>query len=385
MSVVKADANPVQPTASNLDANGVLADVLSGGNGGWDDTPSEETIADATDSTDWTDPVDDDVDAGADNEDPADDADVDAEATDGDETTEAAAKPDEKKDTEEIEVTDETGRRKIAIDYSDRKGIKRAYEQAAGARKLYARNRELRAELETAKPTLEAGAKAVERWNLLETEYSTRGMDAVIERITGRPAAEYYTTRQENERRLAAMSPAERALHERSQSTDKQVAEAQTIRAEAERIRAEALADREAADLEKVESLVHPEFDRVRMKGKMGDPAKEHRIDTMIWDYVQSELVRIAEKGVTPNRDLVRQTFSDAASLFSSAVEARASKQTAAALDNKKKQATKEAQSAVVRGERQLRQKVDSDADFSHTAGAAAFLASVAGGGRKRK
>lgn len=389
---MKADQNPIQKTTENLDGSSIIADALAGGGGGdWDADSGESDVVDSSDSTDWSDsPSDDEVAA----DDAAEDAaEGDESAEDGDESGDesetgegdAKATPETKKDVEEIEVTDETGRRKIEVDYSDRKAIRRAHEQAAGARKLYARNRELRAELEAAKPTIEAGTKALDRWNRMEAEYATKGMDGVIETLTGRPAEEYYAAREAENKRLAAMSPAERALYDRTRQTDKHVAEAQKIKEEAERIRAEAAAEREAADLEKVEALVHPEFERIRMKGKLGDPAREHRIDTMIWDYVQSELVRIAEKGTTPTRDLVRRTFEEASSLFSSAVEARASKQTAATLDKKKKEATREAQSAVVRGERQLRRKVESDSDFSHTAGAAAFLAAVASGGKRKK
>lgn len=387
---IKADKNPIQPTTESLDAGGIFADVLSG-----TDAPEEEWESDVVDSADssdeWGDPTADDADADAEpGDEPADDepaAEDDAEPAEDDAepaADEKKADDGKAKDREEIEVTDETGRRKIEIDYSDRKSIRRAHEQAAGARKLYARNRELRDQLAAIQPKVDEGTKATERWSKLEGKYAEAGMDGVIEMLTGRPADEYISAREAEKKRLAAMSPEERALLDRTKSTDKQVAEAQRIREEAERLRAEALAERESADLERLESVVHPEFEKVRMAGKLGDKAREHRIDTMIWDYVQSEMVRLAEKGTQPNRDVVRQLFSDASSLFSSAVETRASKQTAATIDKKKKEATREAQSAVVRSERQLRRGVTNDADLSNTAGATNFLLAAMGAGKRR-
>lgn len=388
---IKADRNPIQPTVEHIDAGGLLADVLSGGDGSLGDEVSDagDDVVDSSDSTEF-DVSDLDADGEAEtsetSDDEGDESEEEADGEEGDDAPAKAADAKDAKDKEEIEVTDDLGRRKIEIDYSDRAATKRAHQQAAGARKLYARNRELREAQTKLEAQVADGSKAIDRWTKLEGIYQSKGVDGVIETLVGRSANDYWAERKANEARLAAMSPAERAAHDKDRETNDRVAEAQRIKEEAEAERQKAKEEREQFDLERLESVVHPEFEAVRMAGKLGDAAREHRIDTMIWDYVQSELVRLSERGVPASREVVRQAFQDASSLFSSTIESRASQQTRQVIDKKKKQATKEAQSAVVQGERQLRQKMESnDFDFSNSSGASAFLAAAMGGKRRSK
>lgn len=123
------------------------------------------------------------------------------------ETSEAQALP----DTEEIFITGSKGRQAYTIDHTDRAKTKKAYEYAAGFRKMQAeRDQERTSHVETK----EIVSKLEDAWG----EGGVDGIKGVINALAkGDTAVEDFVDSIVEERsRLANLSPAEKAAHETS-------------------------------------------------------------------------------------------------------------------------------------------------------------------------
>lgn len=250
-------------------------------------------------------------------------------------------------DKETITVSDDQGnKRKVEIDYSNRASIKKAFELMHGARKWQAERdratateKEIRAKYETDRKVLDA----------LEAAYEQRGELGVIDLIAGKQGASDEFVRRQIERAkfLEKASPAEKeqlAQKERLEQLEKQLAKQEKEgQSREERVKAE----RQAAEIETLKSRVHPSFEKYRFDGKLGDEATEDMFDQMLWNTAMSNLKPYEEKGLEITREMVEKEFRNVSTTLSKRINMQAEKRATKAVEQKKTEATENAQSAT--------------------------------------
>lgn len=305
------------------------------------------------------------------------------EESEGEEAAEGTdAKASKKGAIEELEVTDETGRHKLKVDWNDKAKIKRWIQQAAGARKLYG---QLQAAKQAAATNMPEQAKvAVERWDKLETLFKDEGVEGVVKLLSGKDFDTYASERAKMTSEWAK-NPAAREAWEAKRAHAAALREAAQAKEEVKKLGDAARAEREAAEVSRLEAVAHTEFSKVRFAGKLGDPAREQRVDTMIWNSVQSELERLADQGVEPTAATMRQLYREFASTFGPTTRKAADKETQKAVQRRRKEATTAAQSASVRSEAKTRKQVDGDIDMQSTRGMADLMFQAMKSGRRQK
>jgi len=248
---------------------------------------------------------------------------------------------------EVITISDETGRKKIEIDYSDRAAIKRAHELAYGSRKWQAeRDRAsqerdgLKQRLEKVEPVLEA----------LEKAFSERGELGVIDLIAGKHgASEAFIKRQvERAKFLEKASPEEvEALRERER-LEKLERDHQKLREENETFKKSVAEKEESAALRSTEATVHPVFEKYRFADKLGDENDEAMFDEMLWNTALKRLKPYEDQGLELSRELVDREFRQVASALRKRINVQAEKRAAAAVTQKKQEATENAQASTM-------------------------------------
>lgn len=248
---------------------------------------------------------------------------------------------------EVITVTDDTGKRKLEIDYSDRAATRKAHEMAAAARKWQAdRDREAA----TRKKIEEAHMADRKVLNALEEAYASGGELAVIDLIAGKQgaSAEFIQRQIDRAKFLEKASPAEKAALEARERLDAQEREIAKLRKEGETREQRIAAEREAAELASTESTVHPVFEKYRFDGKLGDAGDEEMFDEMLWNTALKRLKPYEDKGLPMTKELVDREFRTVATQLRKRINVQAEKRAAAVVEQKKQEATENAQASTV-------------------------------------
>lgn len=250
-------------------------------------------------------------------------------------------------DKETITITDDTGKRKLEIDYSDRAATKKAHEMAAAARKWQVeRDRE-----STARKALEekytSTARVVEA---LEKAFAEKGELGVIDLIAGKPGAsqEFIQRQLDRAKFLEKASPAEKAALEQKERLEHLERELQKQRTENEEREKRVMSEREAADLASTEATVHPVFEKYRFDGKLGSEDDEAMFDEMLWNTALKRLKPYEDKGLPMTKELVDREFRTVATQLRKRISGLAEKKAAKVVEQKKQEATENAQASTV-------------------------------------
>lgn len=281
------------------------------------------------------------------------------------ENQQAKAKPgDPEQKTSEtkeiITVTDEKGRRrKVEIDYSDRKQVKQAFEMMHGARKWQAeRDQALKSskEVENTKKDLES------RWNSLEDAFS-KGPEHLFDVLTGQKGAFQSHIQKEIAKQefLKQASPEEVDAYNTKQELDRIRKERDLDLKKNEEFRKKIESERETSELRSMESRVHPVFEKYRFAEKLGDANDEHMFDEMLWNSALKRLEPYEEQGLDITPELVEREFRSVASAIRKRIGLQAEKKASRVIDQKKQEATENVQSSLKSGYKQnnLRQEAN--------------------------
>lgn len=256
-------------------------------------------------------------------------------------------------DTEELQITDERGRRVIKVDYSNRDAIKQAFRQAAGMRKFQTERDAVKAELARATESSKAAAEKAADFDRLSQVWERDGLAGLVSVLTGGK----QTLDQMVEERAAfsawkaKASPAELAAHEAAERASAAERVAAAAKKEYEEYKKGIEGRQMAAEKAEVESYVLPAFQSHRFAGKLGDAAAEHRLDTMLFEGVRAELLALPEETPITAR-LVSQKFREAAAALNGAISKQVKQKVAGAVTQKKAEAGKQAQARVVATQR---------------------------------
>jgi len=234
----------------------------------------------------------------------------------------------------------------IEIDYEDREGIKNAYLMARGARKWQAQKDETEKKF-TALDTEHRNLKS--NWEALEQAFSKQGVEGVIDLLEGRSGA--YQAHLEQQLRRAEFlknaTPEEKANLEAREIAAKQARELERERAENKKFREDMQKERETAELRSLESRLHPEFEKYRFRGKLGDTTDEHMFDEMLWTTALKKLEPYEEKGLEITPEMVSTAFRSVSQSLRKRIVSHGEKVAQKAVETKKAQAAERVQSTV--------------------------------------
>lgn len=262
--------------------------------------------------------------------------------------------PEEVLETEEPEidyvtVTDDKGKRKVKIDYSDKDAIKRAHKMAAGMRKFQRERDSLNKELEPLRET-----QAL--WNDLESAYSSEGIDGLIKLLSGgQDSLDAYVSRELDRRQLKAEDP---DAYNRLLEDEKAQAAVEAKDAERRKLEERLAAlesDKESAELQATKAQVLPVFDKYRYAGKLGDEVAEHTFDEMLWNKALTKLEAYEEKGIEVTPGIINKEFKSASLVLSKYINKQATQKADKVVKQRKQAAKEAAQITAVSGDNKLR------------------------------
>lgn len=309
---------------------------------------------------------------------------------DSPETENAVASADAQKATQKtpgtkevITITDEKGRRKIEVDYSDKASIKKAYEMASAARKWQAdRDRAIKSS-----KALEAeAAKVKSDFAILDEAFKRGGAEEVVDLLSGRKGAFAEQVKKQLERAkfLERASPEEVEALTQRELAERQTRENAQLRRDNEEFKKQMLSTQEATELRAVESKVNPVFDKYRFADKLGDADDEHMFDEMLWTTALKRLEPYEEQGLEITSELAEREFAAVARSIRKRIGVQAEKKAGRAIDQKKQEATENIQSNLKSGYKSQNNKAQDYLNRGDTSGLIRNWGSLFGGGGKK-
>jgi len=246
-----------------------------------------------------------------------------------------------------ITVSDDKGKRKVEVSYSDRASIRKAYELAHGARKW-------QAERDSALSKVTALEEKAKVLDALEQAFEQNGELGVLDLIAGKQGAsqEFIAKQVAKAKFLEKATPEEKAQlerEERLQKLEREMARREKMDQERE---AKLTAEREAREIETLQSSVNPIFEKYRFAGKLGEDEQaredEDLFDDMLWNTALRRLKPYEEQGVEMTRELVDREFRAVAFQLRKRMNAQVEKKAAAVVEQKKQEATENAQASTM-------------------------------------
>lgn len=268
---------------------------------------------------------------------------AEAETEESSESSAAATTPE---DIEEIILTDDSGKKKLKVDWNDRDKLRGYIKMAAGMRKFQAERDQAKTELQSMKPQFEE-LQGV--YDTLNSAWSKQGVEGVVNLLGGENA---YKQLEESivsrYKFLEKASPEQKKSFELEQELLKERTERERFQRQIEEGLSQTKAAREAAQAKEAEAMVYPAFEKYRFTGKLGDPDTEHRLDQAIWAQTLAVLESLPEGAV--NQTVIDREFRLAASAFSKAIGKQAGAQAKKVVESKKQDAQASLSKAAAKG-----------------------------------
>lgn len=255
-------------------------------------------------------------------------------------------------DTKEvITITDEKGRRKVEVDFSNRDEVKKYVQMAHGARKWQAE-----------RDAAISGKKEVEgkyneqkaNWDILNKVFQEQGVEGLTDLLQGRKGAYQENLKKQMDRAkfLERASPEEVEALQAREEAQRNAREIQKIRKENEDFKKTISEKEERAELASLESRVNPVFDKYRFADKLGDADDEHMFDEMLWNSALKRLEPYEEKGLDITPELVEREFKAVSNSIRKRINLQSEKKASKVIAQKKNEATENVQAAVRSGYR---------------------------------
>jgi len=237
-----------------------------------------------------------------------------------DELDASTEEPDESSDDEEEEPTEDaieyvetSDGKKVKIDYNDRDRVKRAHLLARQGRVWQAERDDLQRKLESIEPEYNE-MKSV--WATLEEVQDD--IPELYRLITGGGDWEERIEQEIQQRdEIAQLTPAQLEVYNKHRIAEKREAELKKREEAWQRKVEEAEQAKQQAEADKQRSMINSVFNEHRFAGTLGDKAREHRLDKMVFNTIKSELngkeVSQAEINELIKRefDLIRSSMSE--------------------------------------------------------------------------
>ncbi len=252
---------------------------------------------------------------------------------------------------EVITVSDDKGRRKVEVDFSNREQLKKFVQMAYGARKWQAERDQA---IQSKSKVADELRVSKENWTLLDNVYKKSGVEGLVDLLEGRQGAhrDYEKRVLEKQKFLDRASPEEIEAYNSKQELERIRRENAETRQENEKFKQEVVRERETAEMRAMESRVHPVFDKYRFADKLGDSHDEHMFDEMLWNSALKRLEPYEEQGLDITPELVEREFRSVASAIRKRIGIQAEKKATRTVDQKKQEATENVQAKVMSGYR---------------------------------
>lgn len=283
---------------------------------------------------------------------PSEDAPTDSQETSDSEVSPSEAKSEKELKTsgnkEVITITDEKGKRKVEVDFSDKDKLTKYVQMAHGARKWQAERDQARTQVEEVRTKL---TELESNWKVMNEVFQSRGAEGLIDLLEGREGAYKEKIQREMQKAqfLENASPEELESFNQKEAFQKTQKELDKIRKENQEFKQRVTEEKEQAELASIESKVHPVFDRYRFADKLGSADDEQMFDEMLWSSAIKRLEPYEERGlITP--ELIEREFKAVATAIRNRIGLQAEKKASKALDQKKKEATENVQAKVMSG-----------------------------------
>lgn len=279
-----------------------------------------------------------------------DSSDKDEVATETDSSSKSVPTP-KTSSKEMITVTDEAGKKRtIEIDYQNRDAIKKAVSLAHGARKWQAERDNA---IQNAKQLEQKMSETQRTLNALEKAYAEGGEAGVLDLLAGKQGAHKEWAQRTLEReRLAKEDPEAYQQLLKDERLVKLEREIEKEREARESDKKKIQQEREQAELASLESQVHPTFEKYRFDGRLGDADDEALFDEILWNQALKQLEPYEEKGLL-TRQVIDKEFSNVAAKLRKRMGTQVEKKVAKVVEQKKQDATSNAQAATVSAYRQ--------------------------------
>jgi hypothetical protein len=263
----------------------------------------------------------------------------------------AAEKPSEapNPNVDYIMVTDEKGRRKIEIDFSDKEKLKKLASLAYGSNKWKVERDNLAKEVEKLKGEVPKVNELQENWNVLESTYKKEGVEGLIDLLEGKRGAykSHLDRALEKQRFLERASPEEIKLLQQQEASERLARELDEERKANMEFRKKFEAEKEQAEIAALSGVVNPTFEKYRFAGKLGNAQDEQLFDEVLWTQMQKQLAPYEEQGVPLTRELVDSTLRNISTTLRKRMAAQTEKKVSKVIEQKKREAAESAQSAV--------------------------------------
>jgi hypothetical protein len=257
---------------------------------------------------------------------------------------EQAAAPEQ--DIEEVILTDESGKKKLKVDWKDKEKLKKYIQMAAGMRKFQAERDKLKQEYDGYKS---ASSDKVQAFETLDKVWGKEGIEGVIKLLGGPEALSQFEQKAiEKHKFLSSASPEQKKAFELEQQLLSERREREALQKSVEENLRRAEEQRSQASQKEAESMVFPAFERYRFTGKLGDAALEHSLDEAVWTQTLSRLEKLPEGSLS--QAVIDKEFRSVASTFNKAIQKQASSEAKKVVETKKAAAKASVSAAAARG-----------------------------------
>jgi hypothetical protein len=251
------------------------------------------------------------------------------------------------KDIEEIIITDDSGRKKVTIDWKDREKLKKYVQMAAGMRKYQVERDKASAELSELRPKY---TDLSQSWEAVESAFSSGGVRGLIDLLAGPGGYDKHLQtelQRVQTRQTATPSELERMDLEERLATERKEREKLTRQVEDNLKKAQE--KEEASGMLALESKVHPAFDKHRFAGKLGDAGVEVQLDQAVWDQALKRLEQYPESFELTSA-VIEKEFRDVSNAFRKIINKQSEQKVQKVIANKKVAAQEAAAAKVMRG-----------------------------------
>jgi hypothetical protein len=270
------------------------------------------------------------------------------------ESTDSSEDAPEEEDVEELSLSDETGRKKVKINWKDKTQLKKYVEMAHGMRKFQAeRDKAIKAEqaLKTNFTSLEGKYKETsEAFNRLDQAWQKGGVSALVNLIAGNPKAYEEFEKQIVSKHdfLRSATPEQKKAYEIEEQLNAEKKEREILQKKYEDELKRIQETREANEAKEVENMVTPAFEKYRFQGKLGDPEVEKQLDHAIWTQALSNLERLPDEEISSAA--IEREFRTVAATFSKVIGKQAKDTAKKVVESKKAQASEAVANAASKG-----------------------------------
>lgn len=242
-------------------------------------------------------------------------------------------------DTDYVYVTDESGRKKIKVDFADRDKTKKAYEYAYGFRKMQAERDKANSQLKDLEPKYQDMAKS---WELMEKAVHDNGLEGLVNLISG--DAKGFDKLVEKRMQLSewkkSATPAELERYDAQQQAEAERRAREKLEKEFSSLRDKVEKDSDTAKFKTLESKVNPAFDKWRFAGKLGDASLEEQLDRAVWNQALDNIEGVRSKMGVEEHELpstiIEQEFRKVRSTFDKVINKQTEKKTSQIIQQKK-------------------------------------------------